>query len=285
MIEAVWRNNPIASGFNGNKRTMSVNLSAIIDKLVESAPPGELKSVKKNLDIIAAHENTSIINKSLEKYIENNFVVLSGQYIAGKLNKDAHSTKFWDYIGKQKFNVDSKNERAIDFESADPEVEYPDYFDGLVERLELYGNNHYPSNYAFTIIPHVDKTVEVVIIGEKVNVENYFSGRWQSVYRVTVSGAVTGHVNLDIHYYEDGNVRLNFEEPIKDALNDVSASGIVNFINNFENDLTMKIVEQFNTLNQNSFKNLRRLLPVTKSKINWGKAIGTYRLGSDVVNQ
>ena len=64
-----------------------------------------------------------------------------------------------------------------------------------------------------------------------------------------------------------------------------NASRIVNFINEQENATMVKIIEQFNNLNQKSFKNLRRLLPVTRSKINWGSAIGNYRLGSDVINK
>lgn len=109
---------------------------------------------------------------------------------------------------------------------------------------------------------------------------------WKSVYSVDGSGKIDGNVKLDIHYYEDGNVRLDFDEATEFAsLGEVSASAIVNYINKAENDATLKILEDFTLLNQKYFKNLRRLLPVTKSKINWGKAIGAYRLGSDVVNK
>lgn len=264
---------------------MPVNLNAIIDELVKSAPPGELQSVKKNLDTIVSQETLFAINKSIEKFVERNALVLSGAYIASHLNKDSNSTKYWDYIGKQKFNVDLTSRKAIDLEAAEPNVDYPSYFNELVQGLKLYGDNHYPSEFAFTVIPESDSSISLIIIGEKINAENFYTGRWKSVYTVSGNGELTGHVNLDIHYYEDGNVRLSFEEPIKHELGVLSASSILNLINNTENELTLKVVDQFNLLNQNSFKNLRRLLPVTKSKINWGKAIGTYKLGSDIVNQ
>lgn len=264
---------------------MSVNLNAIIDDLVKSAPPGELQSIKSTLDTIVSHETQFAINKSIEKFIESNALVLSGTFIASSFNKDPHSTKYWDFIGKKKFNVDLKSREAIDVEAAQPDVEYPTYFNELVEGLKVYGDNHYPSEFAFTVVPDSDENISVIIIGEKIDPDNFYTGRWKSVYTIAGSGELTGRVNLDIHYYEDGNVRLNFEEPINHKLESISTSSILNFINNTENELTLKVVDQFNLLNQNSFKNLRRLLPVTKSKINWGKAIGTYKLGSDVVNQ
>lgn len=264
---------------------MSVNVNEIIDQLVKSAPPGELQSVRDNLDAIVSADTLFAINESIEKFVDNKALVLSEAYIASSINKVPNSTKYWDYIGKQMFNVDVKNGIATDIEAAEPLVEYPAYFDELIEGLKLYGDSHYPSKFAFTIIPEPDSKVSMILIGEKVNSANYYTGRWKSVYTIDGSGQLTGLVTLDIHYYEDGNVRLNFEEPVKSELGNVSSSSIVNFINNTENELTCQVVDQFNSLNQNSFKSLRRLLPITKSKINWGKAIGAYKLGSDAVNQ
>lgn len=264
---------------------MSVKLNDLVSQLVMTASPGELQEVKENLNSIVPGQSTSIINKSIEEFIQENGMAFSGQYIASKYTKDEGSSKFVDFVGKQKFNFDLKAGRVTDLEHFSPTIDYPQYFDQLVSALQRYGEDHYPSEYAFTVIP-TSSGVEVIIIGQKINEDNFYSGRWKSFYSIDAAGSISGVVNLDIHYYEDGNVRLSFEEPVGDAsLQEVSGSSIVNYINNSENKLTMKIIEDFNLLNQKYFKNLRRLLPVTKSKINWGKAIGTYRLGSDVVNK
>lgn len=264
---------------------MSVKLNDIVSLIIKTAPAGELNDVVRDLSAIVPGSSSSAINKSVEEYVEENGIVLSGQYIASKYNKDAHSTKFWDYVTKKKFNYDLKTNRAIDFESAEPSVSYPSFYDQLIKDLKLYGEDHYPSEFSFTVVPISADEVVVILIGQKVNKENFYTGRWKSVYTFSATGKTSGSVKLDIHYYEDGNVRLNFEEAVEDTSATFNSSGIVNFINNFENKLTLKIIEEFNTLNQNAFKNLRRLLPVTKSKVNWGKAIGNYRLGTDVVNQ
>lgn len=264
---------------------MSLNLNDLVTQIINTAPIGEINEVTRNLSSIVPPSSTTTVSKTVEEYVEENGIILLGQYIASKYNKDSNSTKFWDYASKQKFNYDIKSNRAIDFERAEPLVAYPLFYRELVEALQTYGEDHYPSEFGYAVIPVSGEEVVVVLIGQKTNPENFYTGRWKSVYTFNSARHTIGSVKLDIHYYEDGNVRLNFEENIDQSTASFDASSIVNFINNTENKLTFKVIEEFNTLNKNTFKYLRRLLPVTKSKINWGKAIGTYKLGTDVVNQ
>ncbi|ODV78241.1 F-actin-capping protein subunit alpha [Suhomyces tanzawaensis NRRL Y-17324] len=262
----------------------SLLLEKVISSLVNTAPPGELIGVSKDLSsIVFDQAGSNTVNSSIEDYIKENGAIISSKYIAIKHNKDEQSTKYVDYINKKKFNIDLTANKAIDFEDYESDVQYPTYFDELVGQLESYGADHYPSTYAFTIIPEGNK-VHVVIIGQRINQENYYTGQWKSHY-VIEDKNISGGVKLDIHYYEDGNVRLNFDENVEGKLDGSGANSIINFINSTENKITIKIVENFNGLNQKSFKNLRRLLPVTRSKINWGSAIGNYKLGSDVVHK
>ncbi|CUM68470.1 uncharacterized protein PRCAT00006195001 [Priceomyces carsonii] len=260
----------------------SIKLNLIVSSLVSSAPPGELNDVGKDISTILSSE-TSTIGRSLEEFVNEHGAIFSHKYIASKYNKDPNSTKYIDYIGKKLFNIDISKQLAIDVEDYEPLVTYPLYFNDLVNLMESYGEDHYPSSYAFTIIPG-DCEVKIVIIGQKLNQQNYYTGEWMSVYTVK-DGSLEGSITLNIHYFEEGNVRMKFKDDVKESLSELNASSILNLINATENKLTLSIVKNFNELNQKSFKNLRRLLPVTRSKINWGKAIGNYRLGSDVVNQ
>lgn len=260
---------------------MSVNLDSLLEELVKSSPPGELVGIKQDLSQLLSNQSNSLINQSIEKYINDNPTVFSGKYIASSYNKDPNTTKYIDYVSKQAFNVDLDRQSAIDFEDYNGGT-YPEYYDKLVLSLQLYGQDHYPSTFAYTVIPGSE--THIILIGQRLNKDNFYTGQWQSHY-VIKNGSITGTVKLDIHYYEDGNVRLGFDEKVPTVSIGQDALTIVNFINETENNVTIKIIENFNELNQKYFKNLRRLLPVTKSKINWGSAIGNYRLGSDVVNQ
>ncbi|KAG7662236.1 uncharacterized protein J8A68_004246 [[Candida] subhashii] len=264
---------------------MSVKLNELVDSLVKTSPPGELTNVNNNLSSLI--DDSSVIQDSIESYVNENNAVFSGKYIAGKYNKHPNSSKYIDYVNGKLFNIDLKSMQAIDIEPYHETSGLPGYFNELTRKLEKYGDDHYPSSYAFTVIPeNDDDSLRIIIIGQRLNNDNYYTGQWKSEYLIKGNGQVSGVVKLDIHYYEDGNVRLKFDEKIESTtLQTVNAGEIVNFINNSETKITLNIIDQFTHLNQQSFKNLRRLLPITRSKINWGNAIGNYRLGSDVVNK
>lgn len=81
-----------------------------------------------------------------------------------------------------------------------------------------------------------------------------------------------------MHYFEDGNVRLKTrkEVGIVDAKEPLL---VINKIAMAESKYQEGVNLAFIGLNEGSFKALRRQLPVTRSKMNWGKSIGNYRLG------
>lgn len=255
-----------------------VQLDDILAEISGQAPPGELGDVSRNLSVLVPGSS----DRWSQKYVNSNWGVFSSSYVAGALNKDKNLAKYVDHVRRELFNVDVAKKTAIDVEKWVPDVEYPSYYDSLVDSLRVYGNDHFPLTFAFTVVPE-DDGVHVVLIGERLNAENYFTGRWNAHYTVK-NGAVSGTISVDIHSYEDGNVRLNYDEKVSGSV-ELNASAIVNYIARTEHEVTLKIVDDFAELNQRYFKNLRRVLPVTKSKINWGSAIGNYRLGADVVNK
>ncbi|AOW30879.1 F-actin-capping protein subunit alpha [Candida albicans L26] len=279
---------------------MSINLNELVDSLIQSAPPAELKQVSQSLSSLTKGTSTSstnsLIQDSIEQYAQENIISIDN-IIISKYNKDENSSKYIDYVNNKLFNVDWQNQKIIDVESYhDNNNKRGSNYDELIQKLSQYGDDYYPSNFAFTVIPESEDQLRVIIIGQRANHDNFYTGQWKSNYLITEQG-IKGNIDLDIHYFEDGNVRLKFNESINSSNNNNNsstlqsgnlinnASRIVNFINEQENATMVKIIEQFNNLNQKSFKNLRRLLPVTRSKINWGSAIGNYRLGSDVINK
>ena len=279
---------------------MSINLNELVDSLIQSAPPAELKQVSQSLSSLTKGTSTSstnsLIQDSIEQYAQENIISIDN-IIISKYNKDENSSKYIDYVNNKLFNVDWQNQKIIDVESYhDNNNKRGSNYDELIQKLSQYGDDYYPSNFAFTVIPESEDQLRVIIIGQRANHDNFYTGQWKSNYLITEQGT-KGNIDLDIHYFEDGNVRLKFNESINSSNNNNNsstlqsgnlinnASRIVNFINEQENATMVKIIEQFNNLNQKSFKNLRRLLPVTRSKINWGSAIGNYRLGSDVINK
>lgn len=108
------------------------------------------------------------------------------------------------------------------------------------------------------------------------------NGRWRSLYIFSPSeSSLSGTIKVDVHYYEDGNVRLLTTKPISSSVSSASASSILREIAVSEKKYQEEINKGFNNLSEGAFKGLRRQLPITRQKIEWDKIAG-YRLGQDI---
>lgn len=261
---------------------MSKEIGDILTLLVESCPPGELEEAYNDL-IVMFPAQKALINKIIGRLAEKQGLVLNGRGIAFEANKDEGSGKFWDYKQKKKYNADFKGSRCFDVETGNPDVEFPTFYEELSEQIQSYGEQHFPSQFEYEIVPR-STSLYISFVGQKLNKSNFYTGRWKGAYTFDQAKKAHGEISLDIHYYEEGNVRLESTETTDDTC-EFSASAILKYIEQCENAVLIKVVNQFTTLNQKYFKNLRRLLPVTKSRINWGNAIGNYKLGTDVINE
>lgn len=259
-----------------------MQLNSLIKELVSGTPPNEVDEVKAGLSFLVPASGMLVVNESIAEYLESEGHA-NGSVICSTSLKDPKTGKFVDFIKDQKFYYDFVKAEATDFEKLDPEKEVPPYFEELVELLNAYGKSHFPSSFHFSVTP-VRNKIYVLILSERKEPANFYSGRWKSAY--TIEGqSIHADVETDIHYYEEGNVRLHSSNSFDETLPNESAKTISDFIKTTEDCSTLQTVKQFDELNQNHFKHLRRLLPVTKSKINWGKAIGNYKLGSSVVSR
>jgi hypothetical protein len=108
------------------------------------------------------------------------------------------------------------------------------------------------------------------------------NGRWRSLYIFSPSSSsISGNINVDVHYYEDGNVRLLTSKPVSLSVSSASASTIVREIALTEKKYQEELNRGFGSLGEGAFKGLRRQLPITRQKIEWDKIAG-YRLGQDI---
>ena len=86
---------------------------------------------------------------------------------------------------------------------------------------------------------------------------------------------------MDVHYYEDGNVRLLTNKPLTASISSGSGASIAREISTAERKYQDELNKGFVTLSEGAFKGLRRQLPVTRQKIEWEK-VASYRLGQDI---
>jgi capping protein (actin filament) muscle Z-line, alpha len=153
----------------------------------------------------------------------------------------------------------------------------------LVKSLSTHTSEHYPKSSQGVFPTQDDSQLAIVTVANKYSPSNYWNGRWRSSYIYTpTSGSIIGSIKVDVHYYEDGNVRLLTNKEVSASVGSgASSSEIVRHIATAEKKYQEDLNKAFGSLSEGAFKALRRQLPVTRQKLEWEKISG-YRLGQDI---
>jgi capping protein alpha len=152
----------------------------------------------------------------------------------------------------------------------------------LVKSLGTHASEHYPKSSHGIFPTSSDSALAILTVANKYSPTNYWNGRWRSSYIYTPSSkTLTGSIKVDVHYYEDGNVRLLTNKDVSLSVGGGSASEIMRSIAGVEKKYQEDLNRAFGSLSEGAFKSLRRQLPITRQKIEWEKISG-YRLGQDI---
>lgn len=138
----------------------------------------------------------------------------------------------------------------------------------------MVSNKYSPNNYWYGPIASYCIRGSLTVV--------YRNGRWRSLYIFDPSSSsLEGSVKVDVHYYEDGNVRLLTNKPVTATVSSGTGAGIAKEIAAAEKKYQEELNRGFTNLSEGAFKGLRRQLPVTRQKIEWDK-VASYRLGQDI---
>jgi capping protein alpha len=154
----------------------------------------------------------------------------------------------------------------------------------LNKSLGTHASEHYPkSSHGVFPVPSSPSSLAIITVANKYSPTNYWNGRWRSSYIYdTSSGSISGSIKVDVHYYEDGNVRLLTTKEVNlSAGGSANGTEIMRKIAAEEKKYQEDLNKAFGSLSEGAFKALRRQLPITRQKIEWEKISG-YRLGQDI---
>jgi F-actin capping protein alpha subunit len=124
--------------------------------------------------------------------------------------------------------------------------------------------------------------VTVRTCAEMLNPHNCSSGCWTAEWVIAVkgtTGAVSGKVNLHVHYYEDGsNVQMRStreftSESLEGSDGDTLAKAIVDQISKWEGVVFTELSSLYEEGEMESkLRHIRRILPITKTRFKWDAA-------------
>lgn len=121
---------------------------------------------------------------------------------------------------------------------------------------------------------------------------NYWNGRWRSRYEIVDINEslvqLDGCIKMQIHYYENGNVQMGGEFPVSTRIQVPSSieelgEAIIKAIVRIEADYQQNLNTSYETLGDTTFKALRRILPITRTKIDWPK-LQNYKIGANIAD-
>ncbi|EGG09139.1 uncharacterized protein MELLADRAFT_34510 [Melampsora larici-populina 98AG31] len=144
----------------------------------------------------------------------------------------------------------------------------------ISNQAEKYVKEHYQGGVwkVSNEVEDEEKKFQLYIVGNKYNPGNYWTGRWRSIYEIDLtSGTVKGQIQVNVHYYEQGNVSLSssFLTNSCSGSGSVTASQVIKSISQAETAYQKSVNLAYMELGDDTFKQLRRALPVTKQKIDW----------------
>ncbi|KAF3907931.1 hypothetical protein ABW21_db0204833 [Orbilia brochopaga] len=293
------------------KPTSISTMSAVstASSFIENAPPGELTEVIN--DIGSLLDDLSVSDKlapAVEKYNKEQFTTTklpggSALVIVSEHN-DLGGGRFYDSESASSFTYNHKTQARLQASTLPIRNAYgfnATTADGLSagsrkhrtfnpntksrkSLLRDVGNHvkeHFPSLPAYGVYP-TDDGIAILIVGNKYSPSNYWNGRWRSTYIFNPSSStLTGSIAVDVHYYEDGNVRLVTEKAVSESLRSTTSAEVARAIASVEKKYQEELNRAFGALSEGAFKNLRRQLPVTRQKMDWQKA-SAYKIGQDI---
>jgi len=178
--------------------------------------------------------------------------------------------------------VDHASQKASDVQSHPLESANADLIQSFQKAFANAAAEHFPSSSVGVFPDTSDNVIALLLVANKYSPQNFWNARWRSVYSFDPSSkSLSGTIRADVHYYEDGNVRMSTSKKIEIGSVSGGPEAVVKDIARAENKFQEELNRSFSALADGSFKALRRQLPVTRQRVEWEK-IGGYRLGQDI---
>ncbi|KAM0803508.1 F-actin-capping protein-like protein subunit alpha-2 [Usnea florida] len=270
---------------------------AAVSAFIEGAPPGELADVVNDIKSLTSDDDPTLLDKAqpaFQRYNEEQLITVKLPGVGGKnvlisTHNSLGNGRYYDVESGVSFAFDHVTQKASDVQTHAFESEYAELISSLSKTLTTHAHEHYPSSTTHAVFPTTttstsSPSLAILLVANKYSPSNFWNGRLRTTYLYhPPTSTLTGTLKCDVHYYEDGNVRLLTTKtlPPTTMVMSSSASEIMRTIAKVEKGWQEELNRGFSRLSEGEFKSLRRQLPVTRQKVEWEK-VTSYRAGKEI---
>lgn len=248
-----------------------------------SSPPGQFNEVLADVRKIVSEDllTDALVNGIARvSNLKNSKVVVtpSGKKTVVNQASEIDPTHYYDPIDNVTFTINHLTlATAEDPVPSNQDENHEDVRAAVQTAVSSYVSGAYQSEQAAGGVFAKDDKLYVVITGEKNNLKNFWSGKWNSIWTVNLSGqsaTVTGEIKIHVHYFEDGNLQLQSNKSVPASTINFSSnsdlgSQLVRHIQNQESILQNGLEDMYSNMNNETFRSMRRIMPITRTKMDW----------------
>ena len=263
----------------------------IASEFILLAPPGEFSEVLHDVRELVG--NDDILTRASGAFAQYNKEQMAQVTVEGSQlpvliteHNDLGGGRYCDPRSKQSFKFDHVRKEASDYQPWEPEATMEDLRSAVEAEVTEYCKKHFAKGASLTMSK--GQTVICCIEAHDYQPHNSWNGRWRSEWTINVTGdqaEVSGVLKIQVHYYEEGNVQLVSSKEVKETLGVKSekemARELVSMMSEAEKVYQTGVTENYQTMSDNTFKTLRRALPVTRTKFDWNR-VAQYNIGKDL---
>lgn len=259
---------------------MAEEPTQIVQRLLEAAPPGEIKDIETDLRKIEEDKFVdAVVEAGFKNYNQEQMISVdhAGQQVLISEHGHMDGNVYLDPRGNQALTVNHAQQSVVSAEPTDQCASgaNPALMASIDTALQEYVRNAYPSA-ASAVYP----SMHICISSGLFAPAKFWNGRWTSVWQYQ-GGKLSGTVKVRVHYYEKGNVHKNIVFNAPERAVEEDGAAIVAAIAEAELAFHRQTTEEAAAIKE-SFKSLRRALPVTKRQIDWTKIQSEARIGKEL---
>jgi len=262
----------------------------IASHFILKSPAGEIDQVVDDVKTLV--NDDSILSESILERLARQYN--TDQYVFGTISSGENFpvTK-WGLVDGNTY-YDPKTKKSYEFDhikrtwsedaksSEESKTVATDMRDAVDKAFGKYVGDLYVNKEenAYAVYATDESNLVVVVSCKRANLRSYWTGGWKGTYELTVSGDklnVKASVQVNIHYFEAGNVQMNADfnkelDPISFKDNENAAKQFAKAVQELETGFQRKMEEMYVNMHSESFKAMRRFLPLNKQKFEWNSA-------------